>query len=63
MPCKSCLESLERGGHSVYELVHFKPEILPALPTEPLTDWRQVGELLVQLAGALRLEHARQNRE
>lgn len=57
MPCSACTRALEQGANAIRELWHFHPELLPVMAA-PITDWLQLAEALVQLAGTLRSPHA-----
>jgi hypothetical protein len=52
MACKRCIEALEAAGQVLHELRSFEPHTLPAG-----TNWQEVAENLIFLAGKLRIEH------
>lgn len=54
MPCLRCIEALEAAGQVLHEMRYLDSDSLP-----PETDWEGVADLLIVLAGKLRIEAAK----
>jgi hypothetical protein len=52
--CMRCVEGLEAAAFILFELASFRQTGLPPFPAEGPTSYKELGELLVRLAGELR---------
>lgn len=53
MACKRCIEALEAAGQVLHEMRFLDRDSLP-----PETDWEEIADQLIVLAGKLRIQSA-----